>query len=265
MRSNRSPDSEKVNTTKNSSKNLENIHHTAVAVNLSNDIDDSDDGSIKSNLSVLRSNTCNGSRVINLAFALAIVAGTAYGIYAFLGNKGIAPKSPNIFRNPSDQGLREILISELALHNTASNCWLAIYGNVYDLSKYSKQHPGGSSAITSLAGMEATQQYSAHHNERLLQTISSTLIGKLVDTLSSSTATPSSVTAKNQVTVEELVLHNTASNCWIAIYGNVYDLTKYSNQHPGGSSVITILAGMKLLSNLAFSTMRSYCKQFKAL
>jgi cytochrome b involved in lipid metabolism len=39
----------------------------------------------------------------------------------------------------------------------------------------------------------------------------------------------------NQVyTFDELVLHNKDGDLWLAIDGTVYDLTKFSGEHPGG-------------------------------
>jgi cytochrome b involved in lipid metabolism len=35
-------------------------------------------------------------------------------------------------------------------------------------------------------------------------------------------------------TFEELVLHNKDGDMWLAIDGTVYDLTKFSEEHPGG-------------------------------
>ncbi|MFM6841103.1 MAG: cytochrome b5 domain-containing protein [Candidatus Planktophila sp.] len=41
----------------------------------------------------------------------------------------------------------------------------------------------------------------------------------------------------------DLKKHATAASCWSAINGNVYDLTKWINRHPGGASVIKGLCG----------------------
>lgn len=35
------------------------------------------------------------------------------------------------------------------------------------------------------------------------------------------------------VTLEELGKHNTSADCWIAIHGNVYDVTAFLPEHPG--------------------------------
>ena len=37
----------------------------------------------------------------------------------------------------------------------------------------------------------------------------------------------------NEFTFEDLSKHNTKNDCWIVLYGNVYDITEYMNIHPG--------------------------------
>jgi hypothetical protein len=44
-------------------------------------------------------------------------------------------------------------------------------------------------------------------------------------------------------TMEKVKANNSAASCWSAINGNVYDLTKWINSHPGGSGAIRSLCG----------------------
>ena len=44
-------------------------------------------------------------------------------------------------------------------------------------------------------------------------------------------------------TMERVRANNTSSSCWSVISGNVYDLTKWINSHPGGSGAIISLCG----------------------
>lgn len=37
--------------------------------------------------------------------------------------------------------------------------------------------------------------------------------------------------------------HNTPESCWVILYGHVYDVTSFLNEHPGGSKIILQLAG----------------------
>merc|ERR1719313_2199059 len=45
------------------------------------------------------------------------------------------------------------------------------------------------------------------------------------------------------ISMEEVAKHNTEGDCWSSTHGVVYDLTKFLEHHPGGSEVITVLAG----------------------
>jgi uncharacterized membrane protein len=75
--------------------------------------------------------------------------------------------------------------------------------------------------------------------------------GKLA-TLNSSTGTSTAKATPKPTTTSkapgtynsaDLKKHSTPTNCWSAINGNVYDLTKWINRHPGGASVIKGLCG----------------------
>jgi hypothetical protein len=44
-------------------------------------------------------------------------------------------------------------------------------------------------------------------------------------------------------TLAEVKKHNTPKDLWIAINGAVYDVTKFQDRHPGGSSSLTDHAG----------------------
>lgn len=38
------------------------------------------------------------------------------------------------------------------------------------------------------------------------------------------------------LSVQEIGKHNTSSDCWLVINGQVWDLTDFLEQHPGGSA-----------------------------
>jgi uncharacterized membrane protein len=54
-------------------------------------------------------------------------------------------------------------MAEVATHNSASSCWAAISGSVYDLTRWINQHPGGPDVITALCGTDATSAFTAQH------------------------------------------------------------------------------------------------------
>ena len=48
-------------------------------------------------------------------------------------------------------------------NNSATSCWSAINGNVYNLTQWIRSHPGGASAITGLCGTDGTSSFNARH------------------------------------------------------------------------------------------------------
>jgi cytochrome b involved in lipid metabolism len=53
--------------------------------------------------------------------------------------------------------------------------------------------------------------------------------------------TPSSITASPSATTSyttaDVAKHNMRSDCWIILKNNVYDVTKFGPQHPGGDKI----------------------------
>merc|ERR1719277_924415 len=44
-------------------------------------------------------------------------------------------------------------------------------------------------------------------------------------------------------TLEECKKHNTYDDCWIIMFGKVYDVTKFLDDHPGGGEIIVDVTG----------------------
>ncbi len=66
-------------------------------------------------------------------------------------------------------------------NNSASSCWSVINGNVYNLTRWIKSHPGGESAISGLCGTDGTSSFNARHRGQASPT--STLAGYLLGPL----------------------------------------------------------------------------------
>jgi uncharacterized membrane protein len=56
-----------------------------------------------------------------------------------------------------------IALAEVAQHSTIDDCWVAISGKVYDLTKFVSQHPGGSDKIERLCGTDGTTAFKGQH------------------------------------------------------------------------------------------------------
>lgn len=74
----------------------------------------------------------------------------------------------------------EITLEELAQHNSANDCWVAIHGDVYDLTEFAEEHPPGAESIYVLAGKEATDAFKAVHSRGLLEDFANDKVGVLV-------------------------------------------------------------------------------------
>lgn len=48
-------------------------------------------------------------------------------------------------------------------HKSSSNCWSAVNGKVYNLTKWIAKHPGGGSVIKSMCGKDATAAFKSQH------------------------------------------------------------------------------------------------------
>lgn len=53
--------------------------------------------------------------------------------------------------------------AQVATHASESDCWASVDNNVYDLTSWVSRHPGGSKAIISLCGTDATAKFEKKH------------------------------------------------------------------------------------------------------
>jgi cytochrome b involved in lipid metabolism len=53
---------------------------------------------------------------------------------------------------------------EVAQHNNRSDCWTIIHNNVYDITDFISQHPGGVDRIDKACGIDATQLFETKDN-----------------------------------------------------------------------------------------------------
>jgi len=76
----------------------------------------------------------------------------------------------------------EFTLSEVARHNKDGDAWVAIDGEVFDVTKFSELHPGGKHVLLQHAGKDASDVFHLYHNETVLRKYREKLaIGKLKD------------------------------------------------------------------------------------
>ncbi|KZT62268.1 hypothetical protein CALCODRAFT_426253 [Calocera cornea HHB12733] len=60
-------------------------------------------------------------------------------------------------------GARTIAFAEVQRHNTRDDCWVVIDGEVYDVTRFLEDHPGGTASILRMAGTDATDAFKPIH------------------------------------------------------------------------------------------------------
>lgn len=73
------------------------------------------------------------------------------------------PSPTGASASPSTSTAGVYTMAQVATHNTAADCWAAIGGNVYDLTSWIDQHPGGPQRIINLCGTDGTAAFDGQH------------------------------------------------------------------------------------------------------
>ncbi|KAI1082415.1 acyl-CoA dehydrogenase NM domain-like protein [Whalleya microplaca] len=59
--------------------------------------------------------------------------------------------------------------SDVSSHNKGDSLWIIVDDDVYDLTKFQDDHPGGKKILTRVAGKDASKQFWKYHNEGILK------------------------------------------------------------------------------------------------
>ena len=63
--------------------------------------------------------------------------------------------------------IRSFTAAEVATRNSERSCWSIINNDVYDLTNWIKQHPGGDRAILRICGVDGTSRFTGQHGGSL--------------------------------------------------------------------------------------------------
>ncbi|KAJ5152804.1 NADH-cytochrome b5 reductase 1 [Penicillium canariense] len=76
----------------------------------------------------------------------------------------------------------EYTMEDVAVHNTKADMWMVIHGQVFDITKYVQDHPGGADVLVEVAGQDATAAYEdVGHSEDAREIMQPYLVGTLAD------------------------------------------------------------------------------------
>ncbi|OAP56788.1 hypothetical protein AYL99_08900 [Fonsecaea erecta] len=64
---------------------------------------------------------------------------------------------------------RKISVSEVSSHNTDTDCWIVVDNQVWDITNFAPEHPGGPGIIYKCAGRDATQAYNEIHSPAIIR------------------------------------------------------------------------------------------------
>lgn len=163
-----------------------------------------------------------------------------------------------------------LTVAAVATHNSQSDCWLNINGNVYDVTQYIPYHPGGVAQIVNSCGKESTNAFNTKgggggsHSANAQSILATYRIGavgsmntatpntQLPIAIPAATTLPTPAPVATTLTSSLVATHNSQGSCWLIINGNVYDVTQYIPYHPGGTMQIVNNCGKE--STGAFNT-----------
>ncbi|KAK4926347.1 hypothetical protein LTR49_006819 [Elasticomyces elasticus] len=65
--------------------------------------------------------------------------------------------------------VRLISTAEIAKHNKPDDCWIVVEDEVWDVTEFQAEHPGGAALILQCAGHDATKAYAQYHSPGLIR------------------------------------------------------------------------------------------------
>lgn len=88
---------------------------------------------------------------------------------------------PNASSNPNTDGSIALSVAEIKTHDNKSDCWSIVNANVYNLTSYVQNHPGGAAVIANICGKDGTKAFTNQHNTqgKPNNVLSSFLLGPL--------------------------------------------------------------------------------------
>ena len=84
-------------------------------------------------------------------------------VWTAVANKQPSATPSTSSSSTQDSGTKSFTKAEVAAKNKASDCWTIIGNKVYDLTNWVSRHPGGSSAIASMCGIDGTSRFKNQH------------------------------------------------------------------------------------------------------
>jgi cytochrome b involved in lipid metabolism len=144
-------------------------------------------------------------------------------------------------------GVAGYSMDEVAKHNTKSDCWVVVNGEVLNVTNFLSSHPGGELAIVTFAGKDATEEFNMIHPPDVIPKYAPDaiigVVGEGVPAGGGGAGLPSLPPGQNYYPMSEVAKHTTDKDCWVVVAGQVLDVTTFLGEHPGGALAILTFAG----------------------
>ena len=120
-----------------------------------------------------------------ILISIPIITALVVGLFIFTNNYKNNPLSPEtVNKTSTPEPIKTITLAEISKHKDSTNCWMAIEGNVYDVTSFVPNHPG-EEAILLGCGKDATEIFNTRpndgtsHSSKARQLLQQFLIGVL--------------------------------------------------------------------------------------
>jgi cytochrome b involved in lipid metabolism len=147
---------------------------------------------------------------------------------------------------PQKEDMPSYTLDDVSSRSSADDCWIALHGKVYDVTGFIASGRHGP-AILEGCGTDGTELFETRpmgsgtpHSQNARRISEEYLIGYLVD----------SQADEEGISLSEVSSHNSRQSCWSVVDGEVYDLTEFIDNHPGGAEAVIGLCGMDGTSRL---------------
>ncbi|KAH9868304.1 hypothetical protein J1614_007376 [Plenodomus biglobosus] len=95
--------------------------------------------------------------------------------------------------------------ADVASHKTANDLWIIVDEDVYDLTKFADEHPGGKKILTRVAGKDASKQFWKYHNDSILKKYQKKLQVGSLDTKAAPPAPPATSAPEKKAEKKDVV------------------------------------------------------------
>ena len=148
---------------------------------------------------------------------------------------------------PAAGGGGGISMADVAKHNSKTDCWVVVDGQVLDVTSFLGDHPGGELAILTFAGKDATEEFNMIHPPDVIGKYAPDSVIGMIGGGGGGGAVaggaPAAGGGGGGIPMTEVAKHNSKTDCWVVVDGQVLDVTSFLKDHPGGELAILTFAG----------------------